>query len=126
MNLLYHHKTPDLSYFFFSSRRRHTRSTRDWSSDVCSSDLGLIREHLDLPAQLRDVLPQRFDQLGEIDDPVLPGGIQLPEPRVDRGKTLLDRLLARLDLVFQLEDLLARLVVVEKRRVGRARQERGP
>src|SRR5207247_6848969 len=26
-------------WFFFSSRRRHTRSTRDWSSDVCSSDL---------------------------------------------------------------------------------------
>src|SRR5207249_2111857 len=25
-------------YFFFSSRRRHTRSKRDWSSDVCSSD----------------------------------------------------------------------------------------
>src|SRR5204863_6257895 len=27
--------------FFFSSRRRHTRSLRDWSSDVCSSDLTL-------------------------------------------------------------------------------------
>src|SRR5690606_39401705 len=27
------------SYFFFSSRRRHTRFSRDWSSDVCSSDL---------------------------------------------------------------------------------------
>src|SRR3712207_8424201 len=26
--------------FFFSSRRRHTRYWRDWSSDVCSSDLG--------------------------------------------------------------------------------------
>src|SRR5256884_6388449 len=26
-------------YFFFSSRRRHTRCSRDWSSDVCSSDL---------------------------------------------------------------------------------------
>src|SRR5207247_7872995 len=26
-------------WFFCSSRRRHTRSTRDWSSDVCSSDL---------------------------------------------------------------------------------------
>src|SRR2546421_4439667 len=26
-------------WFFFSSRRRHTRSDRDWSSDVCSSDL---------------------------------------------------------------------------------------
>src|SRR5438067_12628981 len=28
-----------LHIFFFSSRRRHTRSKRDWSSDVCSSDL---------------------------------------------------------------------------------------
>src|SRR5690625_7072030 len=28
-----------LSFFFFSSRRRHTRWPRDWSSDVCSSDL---------------------------------------------------------------------------------------
>src|SRR5690606_40248990 len=27
------------AYFFFSSRRRHTRFSRDWSSDVCSSDL---------------------------------------------------------------------------------------
>src|SRR5207248_7750742 len=27
-------------FFFFSSRRRHTRSYGDWSSDVCSSDLG--------------------------------------------------------------------------------------
>src|SRR5215475_3229299 len=26
-------------FFFFSSRRRHTRFSRDWSSDVCSSDL---------------------------------------------------------------------------------------
>src|SRR5699024_11478037 len=28
--------------FFFSSRRRHTRSKRDWSSDVCSSDLAAL------------------------------------------------------------------------------------
>src|SRR2546422_6892576 len=39
------------SFFFFSSRRRHTRCSRDWSSDVCSSDLGRLfpeptnREH---------------------------------------------------------------------------------
>src|SRR5699024_11276718 len=33
--------------FFFSSRRRHTRSKRDWSSDVCSSDLACsITTHL--------------------------------------------------------------------------------
>src|SRR5436309_7454540 len=29
-------------FFFFSSRRRHTRFSRDWSSDVCSSDLGAL------------------------------------------------------------------------------------
>src|SRR5579871_682244 len=29
-------------FFFFSSRRRHTRSLRDWSSDVCSSDLAAV------------------------------------------------------------------------------------
>src|SRR5258707_8855107 len=29
--------------FFFSSRRRHTRYWRDWSSDVCSSDLEDVR-----------------------------------------------------------------------------------
>src|SRR5690606_41181358 len=28
--------------FFFSSRRRHTRFSRDWSSDVCSSDLVIL------------------------------------------------------------------------------------
>src|SRR3712207_8256826 len=32
--------------FFFSSRRRHTRYWRDWSSDVCSSDLMIIAKML--------------------------------------------------------------------------------
>src|SRR5690606_40164351 len=31
-------------FFFFSSRRRHTSFSRDWSSDVCSSDLGLFQK----------------------------------------------------------------------------------
>src|SRR6266511_4529322 len=31
-----------LFFFFFSSRRRHTRFSRDWSSDVCSSDLNVV------------------------------------------------------------------------------------
>src|SRR5690349_19065180 len=45
-------------FFFFSSRRRHTRSLRDWSSDVCSSDLvprGRGRLHL-LHEKARDGL----------------------------------------------------------------------
>src|SRR5204863_5700799 len=33
--------------FFFSSRRRHTRSLRDWSSDVCSSDLRAAKETME-------------------------------------------------------------------------------
>src|SRR2546429_3032255 len=39
-------------FFFFSSRRRHTRCSRDWSSDVCSSDLAQVassREYPDRP-----------------------------------------------------------------------------
>src|SRR5690606_40311179 len=35
--------------FFFSSRRRHTRFSRDWSSDVCSSDLAELNKDLTIP-----------------------------------------------------------------------------
>src|SRR3712207_121043 len=40
--------------FFFSSRRRHTRYWRDWSSDVCSSDLTIGR---DLVPELKVLYP---------------------------------------------------------------------
>src|SRR5699024_5147222 len=57
-------------YFFFSSRRRHTRSKRDWSSDVCSSDLYvfdlMISDHLYSNRLIHRVylsLPQRWHQL---------------------------------------------------------------
>src|SRR5256885_6953605 len=33
----------EVLFFFFSSRRRHTRLQGDWSSDVCSSDLGVLQ-----------------------------------------------------------------------------------
>src|SRR5207248_5456853 len=41
------------SIFFFSSRRRHTRSYGDWSSDVCSSDLALARDTAQLAKNLQ-------------------------------------------------------------------------
>src|SRR5206468_6861914 len=71
--------------FFFSSRRRHTRSDRDWSSDVCSSDLwnsfslghnnlqerawkktvylhdGLIRLHFEQDLPVLNVVPFLFE-----------------------------------------------------------------
>src|SRR5256884_9516489 len=37
--------------FFFSSRRRHTRCSRDWSSDVCSSDLVLLHDAQQISAE---------------------------------------------------------------------------
>src|SRR5699024_11398933 len=42
--------------FFFSSRRRHTRSKRDWSSDVCSSDL-------DVPLKAGGPDPEACDEV---------------------------------------------------------------
>src|SRR5699024_12003217 len=39
-----------LRFFFLSSRRRHTRSKRDWSSDVCSSDLSRFQIGRSRPA----------------------------------------------------------------------------
>src|SRR2546429_5222617 len=41
-------------FFFFSSRRRHTRCSRDWSSDVCSSDLFVSDDRLS-PSQERNI-----------------------------------------------------------------------
>src|SRR6266536_5926804 len=41
----------EVVFFFFSSRRRHTRSTRDWSSDVCSSDLGDLEHYGTVPPE---------------------------------------------------------------------------
>src|SRR6266542_4583172 len=48
-------KLDDFFAFFFSSRRRHTRCYRDWSSDVCSSDLP--PEFIEELATLQDSVP---------------------------------------------------------------------
>src|SRR5690606_40319085 len=51
-------------FFFFSSRRRHTRFSRDWSSDVCSSDLCFISS-VKIPAGVTtEEIKQRRDFRG--------------------------------------------------------------
>src|SRR5438034_3169221 len=45
--------------FFFSSRRRHTRSLCDWSSDVCSSDLSLWQGDRELKGEPMDAAQAR-------------------------------------------------------------------
>src|SRR5690625_5878652 len=49
-------------FFFFSSRRRHTRWPRDWSSDVCSSDLSIALDMESDPEHIvrRRVFPLEF------------------------------------------------------------------
>src|SRR5438067_6281431 len=68
-------------FFFFSSRRRHTRSKRDWSSDVCSSDLaqnqvllgGLSSRASSHPGPRSNIPPLRFlRELACVDDHLQP------------------------------------------------------
>src|SRR5207248_5239380 len=68
-----------LFYFFFSSRRRHTRSYGDWSSDVCSSDLvsrTLLGRSLQAPSNLPDyrLLPSNFRDTSTLAPPLDPAG----------------------------------------------------
>src|SRR6478672_12687927 len=51
-------------FFFFSSRRRHTRSDRDWSSDVCSSDLVAVGMQPDVLWALAHQKVERDQQHG--------------------------------------------------------------
>src|SRR2546426_2347892 len=54
-------------YFFFSSRRRHTRLQGDWSSDVCSSDLcRLAGDHGAAVGHFEAALAERGEGKGEI------------------------------------------------------------
>src|SRR2546422_1738777 len=58
--------------FFFSSRRRHTRCSRDWSSDVCSSDLVVPDETDRIAGKL-----VRWADSGEVDVILTTGGTGL-------------------------------------------------
>src|SRR5437868_1053610 len=56
-------------FFFFSSRRRHTRSKRDWSSDVCSSDLTIqpLKKSSQEKPQTNDTLPLIISQVRDVE-----------------------------------------------------------
>src|SRR5690625_7215303 len=51
-------------HFFFSSRRRHTRWPRDWSSDVCSSDLLILKIENEKIESVEDIKPY-IEQAGK-------------------------------------------------------------
>src|SRR6266513_3013974 len=72
--------------FFFSSRRRHTRSKRDWSSDVCSSDLltpeerqRAMEEHMRIGAEFETIHNHTTYSFG-IDDQEFMTAFECDEP----------------------------------------------
>src|SRR5256886_16480547 len=65
-------------FFFFSSRRRHTRFDCDWSSDVCSSDLGIGSAFHEDPQVPNYGKPKRGPRL-------MPGMTPPIEPMVNAG-----------------------------------------
>src|SRR2546429_1155281 len=108
-------------YVFFSSRRRHTRCSRDWSSDVCSSDLGdrdrgragrhqgLLRE---TRARLQGEMSQERGR--ELREKALKGGTRyLPKLREQHKLTARERLNILLDEGSLIEDGLFANVVAE-------------
>src|SRR5207249_8622217 len=96
--------------FFFSSRRRHTRSKRDWSSDVCSSDLSFF---------------VRYATLDEFD----PSERQVPvsdRPLMDRWLlSTLARLVAESRASMDAYDVRTVVFRSEERRVGKECRSRG-
>src|SRR5690606_40247167 len=89
-------------FFFFSSRRRHTRFSRDWSSDVCSSDLphGMYQDRYRRPPEpTRDavasfapaVILRRRSQRGLVDV------FRKIEAQLEQSRRVLDGLLPLFD-----------------------------
>src|SRR2546422_2941837 len=91
-------------FFFFSSRRRHTRCSRDWSSDVCSSDLAWRWRWISAPCGDRTQCLERLVSRGK--------------PRVggclERSEEHTSELQSRLHLVCRL--------LLEKKKTPRARE----
>src|SRR5690606_17837585 len=104
--------------FFFSSRRRHTSFSRDWSSDVCSSDL---------PWAIRRAVGVVLDTLGPLDDP-LPAGLRARHrltglahalEAIHRPKDFADVQRARNRLKFD-EAFVLQAVLLQRRRAATA------
>src|SRR5438445_10082085 len=91
-------------FFFFSGRRRHTRYWRDWSSDVCSSDLGRV----DLLAPLIKTGAGEILWSEKIDSPA--------RDLITLQDTIAERVISRLKLKLTEEEQEKRS---EERRVGK-------
>src|SRR2546422_8477920 len=87
--------------FFFSSRRRHTRCSRDWSSDVCSSDLILESFVQGAFVDANESLAVIFERLEKPGDPKVRIHRD-PDIRPERSEEHTSELQSRLHLVCRL------------------------
>src|SRR5690606_39652017 len=98
-------------FFFFSSRRRHTRFSRDWSSDVCSSDLRFATDGIALIANGSSI-----DSVVHVDDIIK----KLQGEESSLGTLVFDN--PNSSTVRYLQELAGRS---EERRVGKECRSRG-
>src|SRR5438094_5393449 len=105
-----------MSFFFFSSRRRHTRSYGDWSSDVCSSDLEFGALDLWLQRQQfasHELADCRQDHALLVGQSEVQGRFPLLSPRSftpKRGPFPNDRSVAAIAIICQWRQLVENLV----------------
>src|SRR5690606_39332312 len=99
----------NIIFFFFSSRRRHTRFSRDWSSDVCSSDL----RYKDLERNYRAMIRR-----------MRAGDPELAELWHGLGQVYRKHLRRRDEAIESFE--VASALRSEERRVGKERRHRWP
>src|SRR6266700_4790993 len=99
-------------FFFFSSRRRHTRFSRDWSSDVCSSDLLDLIENVASGLHMTPAERSALHVLSRGQDPPMPPATPGGErPEIGPGQR---ELIARLDAPAAITDETWTLVIRNK------------
>src|SRR5699024_11796243 len=125
-----------VGYFFFPSRRRHTRAKRDWSSDVCSSDLRKRprRRGRNQGETVKNISCHGKTNVKNIQNPVeLPPGFPYtgintaawagpPDPRADMARPNGGTTMRRLSI--ETPDRAQQVVRSEERRVGKESRTR--
>src|SRR5438046_5272483 len=102
-----------LCFFFFSSRRRHTRLVSEWSSDVCSSDLCVME---------REMLFTPIDSATRAASPCS-RSVGRPEGRLETSKSCQRRSEEHTSELQSLTNLVCRLLLEKKNRKNHQHQK---
>src|SRR5205809_3221440 len=112
--------------FFFSSRRRHTRCSRDWSSDVCSSDLDFTEKLvlvLEAARKLWRTQAYAAVSLGAEPEPVAVQVIAVGDSEMHFNRRRIQRAGVKAERLFGLEQVVSIASQLQLRRCRRAKQQ---